>query len=197
MKRIRRSGKVLGSSWFAFTTMVVAGALLVLAGSVVVQGGSSLRPLSGSTSKCYVKVESVMGISFKSLGRTITIKGQCFGTDPHYVSLAPYGYTGKDTYDCGGTINGPSLRILDWGEGHWAAGRFFGSDGFCTGTNAIGLNYVSWNNTTIVIHGFGDGLGLPGSGATWIMYPGDACSIEVSHDRDGSRFNYTLPADTC
>lgn len=152
---------------------------------------------STAAAKCYVRIESVTGVTFKSLSNSITIRGQCFGTDPHYVSLAPYGYTGKDTYDCGGAIDGPSLRILDWGQGQWAAGRFFGSHGICTATNAIGLFYFSWNNTTIVIHGFGDGLGLPGSGATWIMYPGDECSIEVAHDRNGSRYNYTLPAGTC
>ncbi|MFZ0892381.1 MAG: hypothetical protein WB778_07145 [Thermoplasmata archaeon] len=197
MKRKRRTGCAPRASWNVTTAVLTAGLLLLLAGFVVAQGVSSLQPPSSSSSKCYVKVDSVTGVNFKSLSSTITIHGRCFGTDPHYVSLAPYGYTGKDTYDCGGAIDGPSLRFLDWGQGQWAAGRFFGSDGSCTRTNAIGLNYFGWNDTTIVIHGFGDGLGLPGSGATWIMYPGDACSIEVAHDRDGSRYNYTLPAGIC
>jgi hypothetical protein len=154
---------------------------------------------SSSAARCYVKITSVTGLTWKSLSSTITIRGECFGTDPHYISLAPYGYTGEDTYDCGGAIDGPSLVIHDWGPGNqtWAVGHFFGHNGICTGTNAGGLFYHSWNNTTIVIHGFGDALGSPGSGATWKMYPGNPCSVQITHNHNGSRYNYTIPAGDC
>jgi len=196
--RRRPRGRSGVSPAFPMPGSILLVALLMFLSFLVLNPGLSLgESAPSSATGCHVKITSVSGITYKSLNRTITITGQCFGTDPVYVSLKQFGYTGKDTYDCGGPVNGPSLRILDSGRGDWAAGRFYGQDASCTATNAIGLNYFSWTNTKIVIHGFGNGLGLPGSDATWIMYPGDTCSVLVNHDHFGSRCTYTLPAGDC
>jgi hypothetical protein len=83
--------------------------------------------------------------------QTISITGTGFGTAPQTVQL---GDGSVDTVDC--HVTTPSMSIQDDGTGNdsWTAGL-----SGCDGTDGIGIYIVSWNDTTIVIGGFGSQLG--------------------------------------
>lgn len=184
-----RLGRVLAAASVSTAVLV-----LVLASGFTL--GATVVGSSASTS-CSAKISSVTPIYASKLDRTITITGNCLGQNPRYVSLGGHG-AGKDTWNCG-TGKRPAMHIIDWAShagGRWSAGRDWGTGGTCMNVNAIGLKYASWNDTTIVIHGFGDALSTCDSGS-WSLCTGDSIAVVVFNPpctTGTCGYNYTLTA---
>lgn len=89
--------------------------------------------------------------------QTITINGNNFGTQAAYSGTSPY------------------LVVNDISAG-WMAGN--STDG-----NVVGFNVTSWTNNQIVLAGFVNGYGRPGS--NWYITPGDQVQVVVTNPQSG------------
>jgi hypothetical protein len=118
-------------------------------------------------------ITSVVGINSSHLAGTIVIHGSGFGRGGRHAPLTPVLGGGDDFAVCGRVAS--SLEILDHGPGrhNWSAARET-----CLQKDHIGITYSGWNDTRIVLFGFGTGyLGNPADVDYWNMSPGD--TIEV------------------
>jgi hypothetical protein len=103
--------------------------------------------------------------------QTIVIRGSGFGdVQPSLLNL------GDGSVNTVGGGNTPTLRIYNQnGLQSWQAGV---QDNPSSGADAIGVVLVSWNDTEIVLGGFGNAVGTNGEGL-WDLSPGDPILISV------------------
>lgn len=178
--------------------------LLVTIGSAAGAGTINEPPVAVATSTCHATINQVSGITQRNLSHRIVIIGTCFGKNPTYVNVSTFtSYTGKDTQNCGSGRSPPTMSIGEWGSsesGDWSAGRFVATGGQCLYGDGIGLFYVSWTPTKIVIDGFGDALGTAtqNPGAPNQMAPHAECSVYLRNPaNEATPANYTMPRGTC
>ena len=117
------------------------------------------------------------------LNQTVHIYGGGFGnTFPTTISL------GDGSFDTVQSTTTPSMVIIDTAGGshEWSAGM--DSSSFF---DLIGIVLVSWNDTEIVLGGFGHSLGTDESG-TWNIKPGDPIEIRVYTANGNSGYNLAV-----
>lgn len=100
--------------------------------------------------------------------QTIIITGQGFGSNPNSQYIFSDG--SELTSVC--FSNTPSIEIKDFGTGanSWSAGRLN-----CSLIDPVTIFISSWNDTTIILGGFGSALG-----STYSISTGDSIQIAVS-----------------
>ncbi len=133
------------------------------------------NPQSASMSQPFIN--SISNI-YATDTQNIYINGTGFGSNPELTS-AGFGYSGCDTVY---SKDSPSFAIMDGYTGNglfdascnWQAG-FYNPNAFFS--DSIGVFIKSWNNTNIVLTGFGDALGLCG----WTISPGNEITVIIDN----------------
>ncbi len=201
-----RQGSTGSSRYRAAGIGVGLGTVLLLVTVGAAAGASATLPpaMAVAASTCHATINQVSGLTQRNLSHRIVIIGTCFGKDPKYVDVSTFGpYTGKDTQNCGSGKSPPTMSIGEWGSsgsGDWSAGRFVATAGQCQYGDGIGLFYVSWTPTKIVIDGFGDAIGTAtqNPGAPYQMAPHAECSVYLRNPANvATPANYTMPQGTC
>jgi hypothetical protein len=114
--------------------------------------------------------------------QNIYINGTGFGTNPELVP-AEFGNSGCDTVY---SNNSPSFAIMDNYKGNglfdascnWQAG-FDNPNSFFS--DCIGVFIKSWNNTNIILTGFGNALGNSTNPSTWAISPGNEITVIIDN----------------
>ena len=136
-------------------------------------GGVSRVTVPVAASASHPLLQRVSPIA-ASANQTITLSGLGFGASPVLVNLSG-GWV--DTW-FGGTAPSLAFTVLaPNGSFLWEAGRVT-----ATGRDAIGVEIVAWNSTSIVVRGFGPsvlvGAGTPPPGS-YAIAPGDTVVLVV------------------
>src|SRR5579871_1294469 len=191
----RRSRGRRGSNRAVAFAGVIATTILLMGLALPTTTANSVVPRT----TCHAGIASVSPINASNFGGTVTIRGHCFGKHPRFILPSSYygsGHSGEDTLHCGNTTS-TSMSIFDnTGSRIWEAGIADNTPGPwsapCSNVNGLGLNYYSWNNTTIVFHGFGNRLQTCASSGVSLC-KGDHLQIRIFHPytTSGTHFNMT------
>ncbi len=133
-------------------------------------GGASASTLCTGT-----QILSVTGISTVTSG-TVTISGCGFGSHPTLVNNTLAGDGSVDTVQSSTTPSIAFLRSFTPAGTSWTWEAGFANDPLHYDT--VGLYIYSWNDTSIVIHGFGTLLGTGGA-KTFNLAKGDNVTVFV------------------
>lgn len=116
-------------------------------------------------------LSSVSKVS-SDLKQNVTITGSGFGSIPPQTMVLGDGSV--NTYGC--AVSTPYMALYDFGPGSdsWEAGWQS-----CSNSDLIGIHLSSWNDSVIVIAGFGSRLGNASAPATWNISTGDLFGVAV------------------
>ena len=123
------------------------------------------------------------------ISETIVIKGSGFGNvSPQTVQV---GDGSVDTYGC--NVNTPFIAIGDnvqlggIGPESWEAGLQT-----CNNFDLVGIYLANWNDTTVIINGFGSYLGNATHQSRWNIANGDPIVIHITGPNNSGSVLYNL-----